>query len=157
MLVETVTVDCDLVLIEPIDGLLDELADLTLPLHQLRVPNISLEFTLLHVFLMPVLVNHLRQVYLFYLCLVLVQPLNFINYFIPVIFLDQLVLDLAILAHLELLFDESLVFHIPLDLLFSQLYFLRSLILGLEQYFFVKCQLSLLLLDFRFREGTQKI
>lgn len=132
LLVETVAVDCELVLIEPIDRLLDELAYLALPLHQLRVPDISLEFTLLHVLLMPVLVNHLRQVDLFYFGFVLVQPLNFVDHFILVILLDQFVLDLAIMTHLELLFDESLVLHIPLDLLFSQLDFLRSFLLGLE-------------------------
>ena len=67
LLVHVVTVDGQLVLIKGVDGLLDELADLSLTLQQAGVPDLTLEYTLGTDLLLPVLVHNLCQVDILYL------------------------------------------------------------------------------------------
>lgn len=137
-LVEIVAVDVHLILVETVDGLLDELADLTLALQEGGVPKISLELALF-VLLLPVLVNDLGHVDLLHLRLLLVQPLDLVTLALVLFVLDQLVLDGSLALLFELLLDEGLVLDVPLDLFLRQLGLLATLLPGSEQQLFVEC------------------
>lgn len=78
LFVEAVTINIHLLFIESLNGLFDELADLSLAFDEARIPDVFLKLSLLDIFMLPIFVDDFGEIDFFDFGFIFVKPSDFV-------------------------------------------------------------------------------